>query len=412
MKRWILTLISACLLAPSIVFAADSCDSSVYLYDEAPVCACYFNGSYCDVFYPTSSGYSEASCTTDCKLAYGDAYASSSYHDGKDTCEGKGVATKCSASNATARLAETDQAVAAALEAGANTPSYATPQLSVDIPGVDFVKTLYRDGKLESNFLGAYISGVYKFLIGFAISIAIVMVMVGGLQYVIGASSGEIGKAKNRIVNAITGFILLLFVYVILYLVNPELTVFKNLEITVIPPSPEEYEDDFITNGSVATNFSTPDGTNISGAGKTKIPSELTADIESAAQTLASWGYGMSIASSFRSVEKQRELIYRNCQNPPGSSTCNRKPDKPTTCILKDNNAANCPHTTGRALDIWGTTGGSQCISQDACLSDPAACRANTCQAAVISAMKTAGFCNLKSEPWHFEKPKMSSTCN
>jgi len=26
-------------------------------------------------------------------------------------------------------------------------------------------------------------------------------------------------------------------------------------------------------------------------------------------------------------------------------------------------------------------------------------------------AMKTAGFCNLKSEPWHFEKPTMSSNC-
>lgn len=411
MKRWLLTLAAAWLFVPIAAFAQASCDDSVIFYEEAPVCACYHNGGYCDLIYPESD-YGSGGCTTDCKLEYGDTYNNSAYHDGRYTCEGKAVESACTASNATARLAESNQDAAGAAAAAANTPAYATPTLSVDIPGVSFADSLYRAGRLESNFIGTYIAGVYRFLIGFALTIAIVFVMIGGLQYVIGASSGDIGKAKERIRNAVTGFVLLLAVYVILFTVNPELTVFKNLEIQVIPEAPMEYEDDYITGASVATSFETPDGTNISGAGKTKVPADLTADIEAAATTLYSSGYGMSISSSFRSVEKQIELIYLNCQNAPGSDSCNPKPGRPTTCILRDMDPASCPHTTGRALDIWATQSGSQCISQDACMNDLDACRANPCQAALISAMKAKGFCNLQSEPWHFEKPKMSSTCN
>ena len=72
---------------------------------------------------------------------------------------------------------------------------YAVPKLQVDIPGVSFESPvavmLEKGGEgLSINFLGAYISGVYKYLIGFALTIAIVMIMIGGLQYVLGASSG------------------------------------------------------------------------------------------------------------------------------------------------------------------------------------------------------------------------------
>lgn len=72
------------------------------------------------------------------------------------------------------------------------------------------------------NF-GDYISVVYTFLLGFAMTVAVVFVMVGGVRYVIGASTGEIGKAKDMIMKAIVGFVLLLFAYVILYTVNPNL---------------------------------------------------------------------------------------------------------------------------------------------------------------------------------------------
>lgn len=72
------------------------------------------------------------------------------------------------------------------------------------------------------NF-GDYIGVMYQFLLGFAMTVAIVFVMVGGIRYVIGASTGEIGKAKDMIMKAVSGFVLLMFAYVILYTVNPNL---------------------------------------------------------------------------------------------------------------------------------------------------------------------------------------------
>jgi len=116
---------------------------------------------------------------------------------------------------------------------------YAVPKLQVDIPGVNFESpvaiTLADGGEgISVNFLGAYISGVYKYLIGFALTVAIVMIMVGGLQYVLGSSSGDVKGGKKRMTDAIEGFVLLMFVYVILYTTNPELTLFRSLEIKSI----------------------------------------------------------------------------------------------------------------------------------------------------------------------------------
>ncbi len=121
----------------------------------------------------------------------------------------------------------------AAATAATVTPlvGYAIPQLNIDIPGVDFTIPTDKSGVATSNFIGEYVAGVYRYLIGFAMTIAIVMIMVGGLQYVLGASSGDITKGKNRIWDAIEGFVLLMFVHVILFTVNPELILFRPLSI-------------------------------------------------------------------------------------------------------------------------------------------------------------------------------------
>jgi D-alanyl-D-alanine dipeptidase len=121
----------------------------------------------------------------------------------------------------------------------------------------------------------------------------------------------------------------------------------------------------------------------------------------------------MSITSGYRSIEEQKSQIAQKCKNPPGSAKCDPK-GKVTACILKDLDPKNCPHTTGKALDIWGTKLGStsQCIMQDSCnakLGDQDPCALDECQAALIAAMRDASFCRLDSEAWHFEKPIMST---
>lgn len=83
---------------------------------------------------------------------------------------------------------------------------------------------------------GAYVNLAYKFLIGFMATIAIVMVMIGGLQYVLAAGSGDVSKAKARIGNAVVGLVLLLFSATILATVNPQLLSLRVPQLPMIKP--------------------------------------------------------------------------------------------------------------------------------------------------------------------------------
>ncbi len=68
-----------------------------------------------------------------------------------------------------------------------------------------------------------YVDLVYRLLLGFALVVTIVLMMIGGIRYVIGATSGDVTKAKDMIKKSIEGFVLLIFAYVILFTVNPQL---------------------------------------------------------------------------------------------------------------------------------------------------------------------------------------------
>ncbi len=106
---------------------------------------------------------------------------------------------------------------------------YAQPSpldLNVAIPiGENTYKTSVTD-------FGDYINTFYNYLIGVSALIAVVMVMVAGAQYVAASGSGDVGKAKERIRNAVTGFVLLMFAVLLLETVNPQL---RKLEVPPIP---------------------------------------------------------------------------------------------------------------------------------------------------------------------------------
>lgn len=183
---------------------------------EAAVCACY----------------STVNSTASCQVLEAESSAD---------CTGK-----CIAKGGTRRVFETDPNRAAALKESCEPASvapysappkpYLTPQLSVDIPGVKFSSIVEKDEVLFVPFLADYIGGLYNFLLGFAVTVAIIMLMVGGFQYVLFSGTGQIGAAKERIKNAIVGLVLLFAVFVLLYTVNPQLTLLQPLEIKYIDP--------------------------------------------------------------------------------------------------------------------------------------------------------------------------------
>ena len=80
--------------------------------------------------------------------------------------------------------------------------------------------------------LGDYINKAYKWMIGVGLTIAIVMMIIGGFQYVLAAGGGSVEKGKKRIMNGLIGFVLLLSVNLILLTINPFLL---KLEIPKLP---------------------------------------------------------------------------------------------------------------------------------------------------------------------------------
>ncbi|HLD22155.1 MAG TPA: M15 family metallopeptidase [Patescibacteria group bacterium] len=78
--------------------------------------------------------------------------------------------------------------------------------------------------------LTEYITNLYKFLVGTIGILSAAMIMLGGLQWAAAAgNSSQITEAKTRIIDAFIGLIIALSSYVILYTLNPDLVVLKNV---------------------------------------------------------------------------------------------------------------------------------------------------------------------------------------
>jgi len=101
-----------------------------------------------------------------------------------------------------------------------------SPKFQLNIP----IGTLTEVGDLPT-----YINTIYTWLLPAAALVAVVMMMLGGLQYVLSRGKEKyISKGKERITNAITGLVLLLSVFVILNLIDPRLTSLNPLKIPMI----------------------------------------------------------------------------------------------------------------------------------------------------------------------------------
>lgn len=312
-----------------------------------------------------------------------------------------------------------------------------TPEPQVQIPGLQFSRPddIKRDEVLSDTgedstftlqipFIGQYIAAIYRYAIAIAVIISIVMIIVAGFQWAFsGGSQDAIGSAKKRIINAVTGLILVAGSYTILYTINPDLVRFRSLSLTYIRGIPDDrYSEQEIEHleGNTYARSEVGDiiatGVRVSRNAKGKIPQAMIDDLKKVGllmngQKIGEENLGIIITSGYRSIDHQIRLINDNCSNPPGSKKgCDPKPGKPLTCILKDMKPSNCPHTTGAAVDVWGTVGGRQCILQGECSrnKDTDACRQNECQKKLIQYMKAEGFCVLDKEAWHFERPIVS----
>ncbi len=78
-----------------------------------------------------------------------------------------------------------------------------------------------------------YLNLVFKIGIGVAAGLAVVQIVIGGIQYMASESPFKIGDAKSKIEGAILGLILALGIYVFLYTINPDIV---SLKLDIIKP--------------------------------------------------------------------------------------------------------------------------------------------------------------------------------
>ncbi|MDD4989570.1 MAG: hypothetical protein PHV42_04060 [Candidatus Pacebacteria bacterium] len=85
------------------------------------------------------------------------------------------------------------------------------------IPGVQ------TGGGLTPVNLEDYLGSLFKIGIGLCAVFAVLMIVIGGLEYVMTDKIASKEDAKTRITNALVGLLLALSSYILLYTINPEL---------------------------------------------------------------------------------------------------------------------------------------------------------------------------------------------
>lgn len=139
-----------------------------------------------------------------------------------------------------------------------------TPRLNIPIPTLPKLSEVPPATPGEAvviPWVGEYFAAAYQYFVGVAVIVAIIMMMVGGLQWSASAGSGErINAAKSKITNGLLGMFLALGSYLILFTINPDLVKFKALsipsiiEISINETLSEQHKADESATGGGATS--------------------------------------------------------------------------------------------------------------------------------------------------------------
>lgn len=313
------------------------------------------------------------------------------------------------------------------------------PRLQVSIPGLTPFTNPFREPTVVTegdkrvlyiDFLAVYISAIYRYLIGIVGIVAGIMIVWAGIKWLTaGGMPDRIGSAKKQIAGAIMGMIIALGAYVILFVVNPELTRLKPLRIEVVESIPlglqeEETEEAAETPAIAGQERRIVSVSNEFMQNAMRVGEHLQETIQNVAQELHNETENMPggpyklAGGGYRALDVQVTKWKRQCEGRPtcGVPVCNPF----GSAALDVNNrllpgatpvAANCPHTTGQALDL-------RCSCPSTLDTQECNKYASTspkffapCQRKLEEIMARKGFCRLRSEPWHFENPKMMGTC-
>lgn len=92
--------------------------------------------------------------------------------------------------------------------------------------------TAASTGEVDPNTLGTYLQSIYRYAIGAVGILATVVMMFGGVMWITSGGNNErVSDAKAWIGASITGLVLALSSYTILYLINPNVLTFRPIDL-------------------------------------------------------------------------------------------------------------------------------------------------------------------------------------
>lgn len=274
MKKILITLCLALLLFPSISFGASNLSYGAECKSDSECnsgnCKVAKNGSivgksFCSCSDNTFSSSDDEYCRTEFQSKYPDAKEAAwecvegtAESGGIDYCQNGPIAEYPAGpqTNGDTGLVDT---ISKSLEGASLTENeldamLKKPEPRIKIPGLQFSDVSVEKNKVDDPdgntylffpFIGEYIAAVYRYLIVIISIIAVIILIISGFQWAIPDASGEnISAAKTRIIGAISGLIIAVSSYVILYTVNPELVQFRSLRVLYVKGIPLDIEGD------------------------------------------------------------------------------------------------------------------------------------------------------------------------
>jgi len=222
-------------LAPTLVFAqtlaASTASNTAKLVSTQCECWCGLEGRGADTNFDVNGA---SACALKCKKKNEKFLACSIPGDGSSPHTN----TRCWDN---AACIESDGYVSK------ETPAECMPRFVHCFPNDRPIKLALSIGDVDSVLgIGGYIKVIYQWLLGSASVFAVVMIIVGGIQYMVaGGSPAGVKQAKERMFNALIGIVILFGAYTILATVNPQLLSLRMPALPKVKP--------ILTPGSVNT---------------------------------------------------------------------------------------------------------------------------------------------------------------
>jgi hypothetical protein len=97
---------------------------------------------------------------------------------------------------------------------------------------------------VDIPWLAEYLLALYKYIFIIGGAMAVLTIMIGGLLYSLGGANPTLAKrGKELALGSVTGLIILLASYLLLYAINPELVTPKSFDITEVKSGPIVLDD-------------------------------------------------------------------------------------------------------------------------------------------------------------------------